>query len=206
MKKKYLKQIVMFMCAGMLFMSPFTVRAETVTETSTETRENEDGSVTTTTTETTIDRSESYTESEPQVTESSDCEGCDEVKVEYEPHEDAEPKIEYVECNPKDPETPPEPEQPAETPETPAEPEQPAETPEAPAEPERPTQTPVVNKSEEQNLETPAAPVEESVTETETLPQTGGLDLRMWIFLLAGAGVILGPVIYFIGNYQSKKH
>ena len=193
MKKKYLKQIVMCMCAGMLFMSPFTVKAETVTETSTETRENEDGSVTTTTTETTIDRSESYTESEPQVTESSDCEGCDEVKVEYEPHEDAEPKIEYVECNPKDPETPPEPEQPEETPET-------------PAEPERPTETPVVNKSEEQTPETPAATVEESVTETETLPQTGGLDLRMWIFLLAGAGVILGPVIYFIGNYQSKKH
>lgn len=193
MKEKYLKQIVMCMCVGMLFMSPFTVKAETVTETSTETRENEDGSVTTTTTETTIDRSESYTESEPQVTESSDCEGCDEVKVEYEPHEDAEPKIEYVECNPKDPETPPEPEQPAETPET-------------PAEPERPTETPVVNKSEEQTPETPAATVEESVTETETLPQTGGLDLRMWIFLLAGAGVILGPVIYFIGNYQSKKH
>lgn len=193
MKEKYLKQIVMCMCAGMLFMSPFTVKAETVTEISTETRENEDGSVTTTTTETTIDRSESYTESEPQVTESSDCEGCDEVKVEYEPHEDAEPKIEYVECNPKDPETPPEPEQPAETPET-------------PAEPERPTETPVVNKSEEQTPETPAATVEESVTKTETLPQTGGLDLRMWIFLLAGAGVILGPVIYFIGNYQSKKH
>jgi len=192
----------MCMCAGMLFMSPVTVKAETVTETSTETRENDDGSVTTTTTETTIDRSESYTESEPQVTESSDCEGCGEVKVEYEPQEDIEPKIEYVECDPKDPETPTEPEQPTETPDTPPEPEQPIETPEA----ERPTEPPVVNKSEKQTPETPAATVEESVAETETLPQTGGLDLRMWIFLLAGAGVIIGPVIYFVGNYQSKKH